>query len=105
MSQASQKASQASQETPGATEAPDRHICAADVAALRRIYKQAQALRYAMRDAATAPERKRQEMIMRANHAWEALRTLLEQAALNEQHPGAVLSPEDETSHKARQGP
>lgn len=73
---------------------------AADWAALRRIYDAAQALRYAMRDAAAARGGRRKDADAHVHLTLRTLRTHLEHAALSEQHPGESLLAEMEEARE-----
>jgi hypothetical protein len=63
----------------------------ADYAALKYLYERCQELRYAMRDVSEAPATKRGKAEQAARRRWDIVRTLLEQLALDEQHPGNVF--------------
>lgn len=52
------------------------------------LYRQAQELRYLMRDITQVRPSKHTEAVQRADRQWHVVRTILEQFALDEQHPG-----------------
>jgi hypothetical protein len=64
---------------------------AADYAALKYLYERCQELRYAMRDVSEAPATKRGKAEQVARRRWGVVKALLEQLALDEQHPGSVF--------------
>lgn len=52
------------------------------------LYRQAQELRYLMRDIIQVRPSKHTEAVQRADRQWQVARSILEQLALDEQHPG-----------------
>lgn len=67
----------------------DAYAVQCDYDNLRYLYSQAQELRYLMNESAgTRGVQKRQHAMQRADTQWILVRSILEQLALDEQHPG-----------------